>query len=94
MKFDFKSQKRKNKRDYTAKEEKDFWKKIFQKPSGDKKNFDSAKKLIIKYNCLEDTLTRAKHFAEVAIDSLSIFPDNQYKKSLIKLIETSLKRIN
>ena len=76
------------------KEEKEFWKKIIQKPSSDKKNFDSAKELITKYNCLEDTLTRAMHFAEVAIDSLSIFPDNQYKKLIIKLIETSTKRIN
>ena len=41
--------------------------------------------LLIKYNCIEDTLIRANHFAEVAIDSLSIFPDNEYKKALIKL---------
>ena len=74
--------------------EKEFWKGCFQKPATDKGNFDSAKELIIKYNCLEDTITRANHFAEVAIDALSIFSDNPYKKSLIKLIQTSIKRIN
>ena len=74
--------------------EKEFWKGCFQKPITNKENFDSAKELIIKYNCLEDTITRASHFAEVAIDALSIFSDNPYKKSLIKLIQTSIKRIN
>ena len=74
--------------------EKEFWKKSFQKPKTNKENFNSAKELIIKYNCLEDTITRANHFAEVAIDALSIFSDNPYKNSLIKLIQTSIKRIN
>ena len=43
--------------------EKEFWKRSFQKPTTDKGNFASAKELIIKYNCLEDTITRANHFA-------------------------------
>ena len=74
--------------------EKEFWKRSFQKPITDAENFYTAKELIIKYNCLEDTITRANHFAEVAIDALSIFSDNPYKNSLIKLIQTSIKRIN
>ena len=74
--------------------EKEFWKRSFQKPTTDKGNFASAKELIIKYNCLEDTITRANHFAKVAIDALSVFSDNPYKNSLIKLILTSIKRIN
>jgi len=35
---------------------------------------------------------RANHFADVAIDSLSIFSDNEFKNALIKLIKTSVKR--
>ena len=38
-------------------------------------------------------MIRANHFAEVAIDSLSIFNDNKYKSALIKLNETSIKRL-
>ena len=57
----------------------------------DEKNFYSTKELLIKYKCIEDTLVRANHFADVAVDSLSIFSDNEYKSALIKLIETSVK---
>ena len=42
---------------------------------------------------MEDTLIRANHFADIAIDSLTIFNDNKYKEALIKLIETSVKRV-
>jgi len=76
------------------KKEKDFLQKVIEKPDGNKNNFILVKELLIKYNCIEDTLIRANHFAGVAIDSLSIFPDNKYKKTLIKLIKTSIKRFN
>ena len=73
--------------------EKKFLQKIISKPNEDKNNFNLAKELLIKYNCIEDTLIRANHFADVAIDSLSIFKNNEYKRSLIKLIEESIKRL-
>ena len=73
--------------------EKQFLKNVISKPSENKKNFDLTNELLIKYNCIEDTLIRANHFADVAIDSLSIFSDNEYKSALIKLIETSVKRL-
>ena len=74
--------------------EKDFLQKVFKEVDGNENNFFLVQELLIKYNCIEDTLIRANHFAEVAIDSLSIFPDNEYKKALIKLIKTSINRLN
>ncbi len=76
------------------KNEKDFLQKVFKEVNGNENNFFLVQELLIKYNCIEDTLIRANHFAEVAIDSLSIFPDNKYKKALIKLIKTSINRLN
>ena len=76
------------------KKEKDFLQKVFKEVDGNENNFFLVQELLIKYNCIEDTLIRANHFAEVAIDSLSIFPDNEYKKTLIKLIKTSINRLN
>ena len=73
--------------------EKQFWQKIITRPVEDDNNFILAKELLIKYKCIEDTLVRANHFADVAIDSLSIFNNNEYKSALIKLIETSIKRL-
>lgn len=74
-------------------EEKKFLQNVISNPKEDQKNFKLTKELLIKYKCIEDTLIRANHFADVAIDSLSIFNDNEYKEALIKLIDTSVKRL-
>ena len=76
------------------KKEKKFLQKVFKESNGNENNFILVRELLIKYNSIEDTLTRANHFAEVAIDSLSVFSDNEYKKALIKLIKTSINRLN
>ena len=47
-----------------------------------------------KYDCITDTINRARHFANVATDSLGIFKDNKYTSSLINLIHSSLNRIS
>ena len=74
-------------------EEKKFLQNVIANPKEDQNNFKLTKELLIKYKCIEDTLIRANHFADVAIDSLSIFNDNEYKEALIKLIDTSIKRL-
>ena len=75
------------------KEEKKFLKTVISKPDENENNFNLTKKLLTKYNCIKDTMIRANHFADIAIESLSIFSDNEYKSALIKLIETSVKRL-
>ena len=74
-------------------EEKQFLQNVMSKSSENEKNFNLTKELLIKYKCIEDTLIRANHFADVAVDSLSIFSNNEYKSALIKLIKTSIKRL-
>ena len=75
------------------KEEKKFLQNVVTEQNKDENSFKSTKELLIKYKCIEDTLIRANHFADVAIDSLSIFSNNEYKSSLIKLIQTSVQRL-
>ena len=43
--------------------------------------------------CIEDTLTRANHFSNVAVDSVDIFKDNIYKEKLVSLVTKSVSRI-
>ena len=75
-------------------QEKKFLEKVIKKNNEDEDIFSMVKELLKKYNCIEDTLIRANHFADVAKNSLSIFSDNEYKNALIKLITTSIKRLN
>ena len=51
-------------------------------------------KIMQKYDCILDTIERARHFANVAMDSLGIFNNNKYRKALMNLVLSSLKRIN
>ncbi|MDA9620911.1 polyprenyl synthetase family protein [Pelagibacteraceae bacterium] len=74
-------------------EEKKFLQNVISNPKEDQNNFKLTKELLIRYKCIEDTLIRANHFADIAIDSLTIFNDNEYKEALVKLIETSIKRL-
>ena len=76
-------------------EEKKFWNKTYCQ-SRSKIKMTLVKLLLImqKYDCIFDTVERARHFANVAMDSLGIFENNEYKKSLINLIQSSLNRLN
>ena len=64
------------------KEEKKFLQNVISKPNENETNFNTTKELLRKYKCIEDTLIRANHFADVAVDSLSIFNENEYKSAI------------
>ena len=74
--------------------EKEFWKKTIVNLDQNNKDFDKAVDIIQKYNCIRDTVERAQHFANVAIDSLGSFKNNKYKIALIRLINSSLSRFS
>ena len=75
-------------------EEKKFWDKTIIKLIQNTDDLNKAIKIINKYKCLEDTIERARHFANVAIDSLETFNDNKYKENLMNLVKASLNRLN
>ncbi len=73
--------------------EKKFWNRTISKLEQVNGDFDQALEIINKYQCIEDTITRANHFSNVAIDSLDIFKENKYKHKLASLVSTSISRI-
>ena len=73
-------------------EEKKYWKRTMQDLNQQKDDFEKALTIINKYNCIDDTIKRAEHFANIAIDSLGIFDDTIFKEVLINLTDSSLKR--
>jgi octaprenyl-diphosphate synthase len=75
-------------------QEKKFWKKTIINLEQNKDDLDQAISILKKYDCIKDTIERARHFANLATDSLETFKENKYKISLINLIHSSLNRIN
>ena len=74
--------------------EKEFWKKTIENLHQDQNDFKKAISIIKKYDCIKDTIERAKHFANIAKDSLGAFNESDYKAILINLVNSGLKRIN
>ena len=73
--------------------EKKFWTRTISHLNQENGDFENALEIINKYQCIEDSITRAKHFSNVAIDSIDIFSDNEYKDKLASLVSTSISRI-
>ena len=73
--------------------EKKFWERTISKLNQNDGDFEMALEIINKYQCIEDTLTRANHFSNVAVDSVDIFKDNIYKEKLVSLVTKSVSRI-
>tara|TARA_B100000401_G_scaffold304738_1_gene209564 strand:- start:608 stop:1216 length:609 start_codon:yes stop_codon:yes gene_type:complete len=73
--------------------EKIFWKKTVSELNQESGDFEKALEIINKYQCIEDTITRAKHFSNVAVDSIDIFKKNNFKDKLVALILESLSRV-
>ena len=73
--------------------EKKFWKRTISNLNQEKGDFEYSIDIINKYQCIEDTITRANHFSNVAIDSIVNFKDSEYKEKLVQLVNTSLSRI-
>ena len=75
-------------------EEKKYWKRTMQNLDQHENDFEIALKIINKYNCIEDTVERANHYANIAKDSLGIFDNTKFKSMLINLTDSSLTRFH
>ncbi len=74
--------------------EKKFWKKTITEQNQKPSDFEKALNIIKKYNCVEDTITRAQHFSNVAVDSLDVFNSSDYKDCLINITINGIKRLS
>ena len=75
-------------------QEKKFWNKTIINLNQNKDDLEKAIMIINKYDCISDTIERARHFANIAIDCLGTFNDSEYKDSLVNLIKSSINRLN
>ena len=74
--------------------EKEFWKKTIRNLDQNKDDLSKAIEIVNKYKCIEDTIERAQHFANIAKDSLGAFNDSEYKEILTNLVNSGITRLN
>lgn len=63
-------------------EEREFWKAAIGGFRTSDEDLAEAVRLIDRHNAVADTKARARHFAQRAIDALSIFPDNSARRAM------------
>ena len=72
--------------------EKKFWKRCLEELEQRPDDLDRAQSLIKQHSTLKDTMTRARHYAALARDSLDLFSDCEAKKALISVIDFCVER--
>ena len=72
--------------------EKKFWKRCLEELEQRPDDLDRAQSLIKQHSTLKDTMTRARHYAALAKDSLDLFSDCEAKKALISVIDFCVER--
>jgi octaprenyl-diphosphate synthase len=72
--------------------ERDFWQRTLQQGEIGEDDLAEAFALMKRYNALNDTMERARHYGAIARDALAIFPDSEPKAALLDAIEFCVDR--
>ncbi|MCP5382455.1 MAG: polyprenyl synthetase family protein [Kordiimonadaceae bacterium] len=73
-------------------EERQFWRRTMEDLDQKEGDLEHAIKLMNKHSALSDTIERARHYGSIARDALAIFPDNEYRKALIGIVDFCINR--
>lgn len=73
-------------------EERAFWRRCLEDLDQTDADLERAIKLMEKHGSLAATITRARHYGEIARDALGIFPDGPVKQAMIDVIDFCIDR--
>ena len=74
-------------------EERKFWHKTLEQGNVSEQDLAHAITLMQKYNAIEDTGERARHYGAMARDALAIFPDCPAKTALLDTVGFCVERV-
>ncbi len=73
-------------------EERQFWRRTMEEGEQTENDFEHAVMLMERHGAIRDTFERARHYGDVARDSLAIFPDCAEKTGLLAVIDFCIRR--
>jgi octaprenyl-diphosphate synthase len=74
--------------------EREFWRRALVAGNSGNEMFREALRLMAKYDAIADTVTRARHYAEMARDALAPAKAGRHKDALIDVLEFCIGRAN
>ncbi|MBG1233323.1 polyprenyl synthetase family protein [Aestuariivirga litoralis] len=72
--------------------ERSFWKRVMEEGNQTPDDLVYATKLMERHGALADTIERARHYGSIACDALAIFPESEWKESLIEAVAFCISR--
>ena len=75
-----------------SEEDRKFWKEAMSGLHGDNADLDHAQHLLRETNAIEDTLARARHYGQRAIDAIGMFGNGAAKDALVEAVEFAVAR--
>jgi octaprenyl-diphosphate synthase len=69
-----------------------FWRRTLEDQEQNEGDLEHAIHLMEKYNSLEDSIERARHYGAIARDALGIFAEGPHKKAFMELIDFCIER--
>tara|TARA_B100001093_G_scaffold44094_1_gene37328 strand:+ start:163 stop:414 length:252 start_codon:yes stop_codon:yes gene_type:complete len=73
-------------------EDRKFWKRTLEELDQEPGDLEKAQGLILKHGALDDTISRARHYAAIARDALGLFPDGEAKNALTEVVDFCVER--
>ncbi len=70
-----------------------FWKEALENGDNDGAALVYARKIVREYGAIDDTISRARHYGEVAKDALAPLPEGEYKKALLEVVDFCISRV-
>jgi octaprenyl-diphosphate synthase len=75
-----------------SEEDRKFWNRTLGELKQVDGDLEQAQQLILKYGALDDTISRAQHYAAIARDALGLFSDGEPKRALTEVIDFCVQR--
>ena len=74
--------------------ERTFWKRAIEENVADDAGLEKAIGLMTRHGAISDTISRARHFGEIARDALAPLEKTPQKAALIDVIDFCISRVN
>ncbi len=72
--------------------EREFWRRVIEKRDQRDGDLEQARALMEKHGTLRDTVERARHYGDIARDTLGIFPDTPLRAALSATVDFCIHR--
>lgn len=75
-------------------EDRAFWKNAMENGASDDASLERANALMAEYGAIRDTISRARHYGQIARDALAPLPASPHKDALLDVVEFCISRVS